>query len=470
MTLSFRARLTLWWLLAFGAVLTAADLFAYIGVRSFLERDLEAQLHTLAGTELASAVDEPGEGLHLHELPVGTGQAGEYADKFVQLIDRSGRVLMQSQRLGSGAALLDGSVLSRAIAGEAPVVDVEVNGRPGRMIGLVTPGPERYVVAVGLLTDKLNATLSRIRLLLVAVWGGALCVTGLAGFSLASRALGPVRRITQQASAIAEGEFGTRLDQPATEDEIGEMVRLLNRMLDRLRSALDANRRFAADASHELRSPLTAMMGEIDVTLRRERSASEYREALTVLRQRLDAMSGLTTALMVMVRAQEQTSPRISEVRLADLIDRVMTRSADAVAAARIHCRIDVPATTVVYGESSLLERVFDNLIRNAVQYNQDGGTVTVTARVEPGVGDWVPDVVVAAVHNTGARIPPDERERVFERFYRVDPSRSRRTGGAGLGLAICAEVVRLFKGSIAVVDAPEGTTIEVRLPGGHAS
>jgi two-component system OmpR family sensor kinase len=468
--LSFRTRLTLRWLIAFGVVLTVADLVVYVGVRQFLERDLEAQLRTLAGTELASAVDEPDEGLHLHELPARQSSAEEYADKFVQLITTDGRVLMQSHRLGTGGPLVEPSVLARALAGEAPVVDVIVNGQPGRMIALVTPGPERYVVAVGLLVDKLQATLGRVRLLLLAVWAGALCATGIVGFSLASQALGPVRRVTQQAAAIAGGQFGTRLDEPELDDEIAEMTRLLNQMLDRLRSALEANRRFAADASHELRSPLTAMIGELDVTLKRDRTTQEYREALTTLRQRLDTMSSLTADLMVLVRAQEKTAPPIGEVRVARSIARAMTRCQDAAAAMKLTCTVDVPPALVVYAEEALLERVFDNLLRNAVQYNIEGGSIAVTGRLTPGTGDWTPDDICIEVHNTGLSIPPEHRERVFERFYRLDPSRSRRTGGAGLGLAICREIVQLFKGAIDVTDSTEGTTIVVRLPGGTAT
>src|SRR5690606_34931594 len=116
-------------------------------------------------------------------------------------------------------------------------------------------------------TDRREATLREVRALLIGVGFGSLVLTAMLGMTLASRALAPVGRITTQAAAIAKGEFAARLDEPAADDEIGRMTRLLNEMLDRLRAALDANRNFAADASHELRGPLTAMLGEIDVTM-----------------------------------------------------------------------------------------------------------------------------------------------------------------------------------------------------------
>ncbi len=465
MTLSFRARLTLRWLSAFGVVLTLALAAVSVGVRAFLERDLDAQLRTLAATELASAVDEPGHGLHLHEFTVRGGQ--DYADKFVQLITARGVVLMQSPRLRSSPSLLGPETLAQTLGGASPLVEVAVGGRPGRMVGLATAGPERYVVAVGLFTDTLEATLRDLRWLLGGVWIGSMVVTALVGWSLASRALRPVRMITERAAAIAEGQFDTRLAPPDADDEIGRMTGLLNQMLERLRGALDANRRFAADASHELRSPLTVMLGEVDVALKREREGDEYRRVLTEVRTRLHEMGRLTEDLMLLVRAQENVAPPITDLPLLGLWREVMARAADGAAAAGVSLSVDVPAAMVVYAEAGLLGRVFDNLVQNAVQYNRDGGAVEVTARVEPGDGTWAADTVVIQVHDTGPGIPAAERERVFERFYRLDSSRSRRTGGAGLGLAISREIVRLFKGRIRIADtAVPGTTVEVRLPG----
>ncbi|MEP7116079.1 MAG: ATP-binding protein [Acidobacteriota bacterium] len=469
--LSFRSRLTLRWLTAFGLVLALAHTAVYVGAREFLQRDLDAQLRQLAGTELASAVDEPGLGVHLHEFPADAHGAAEVADKFVQLIDVSGRVLMQSPRLGAAPALLDGEALRRSLTGQPTVVAVVAAGRPGRMTGLVTPGPERYVVAVGLFTESLDSTLSRLARLLMGVWFGGLALTGLVGFSLASRALEPIRRITERAGAIADGHFAARLDPPAVDDEIGRMTQLLNRMLDRLHGALESNRRFAADASHELRGPLTAMRGEVDVTLKRERTPEEYREALSVVRERLSVMHALTDDLMLLVRAQEQRLPPVGEVHVADLLHRVSAHVGHAATASGVTVTVDADTSLVVYGEASLLERVFDNLVRNAIQYNRDHGSVAVRATMRAGAGDWVDGEILIEVTDTGVGIPEAERERVFERFYRLDASRSRRTGGAGLGLAISREIVQLFKGSIRVgATVGHGTTVEVRLPGGVAT
>ena len=470
MKLSFRARLTLRWLIGFGLVLALAFVAVYAGIRQFLVRDLDAQLRTLAGTELASAVDEPGQGVHLHEFSVGAGDAQDYAGKFVQLLTREGRVLMQSPGLGRTPPLIKGQALRDALDGRAPVFDVDVNGRQGRMTALVTAGPERYFVAVGLYTDKLTTTLSQLRTLLALVWLGSLGLTAVLGFTLASRALAPIHRITRRAAAIAQGQFAARLDEPTVQDEIGEMTKLLNEMLARLHGAIEANQRFAADASHELRSPLTAMLGEIDVTLKRDRSAAEYREALEILRTRLTELGGLTEDLMLLVRGQERQDTAVFEVSVGDVLRSVAERNAPAARAAGVTIHVQSPPALTAYAEPRLLERVFDNLVQNAVQYSPAGSDVTLTGRLNTAASttDWVADEAVVTVRDGGPGIPAGERDRVFERFYRLDPSRSRRTGGSGLGLAISREIVQLFKGTIRVadVDGP-GTTIEVRLPGG---
>jgi two-component system OmpR family sensor kinase len=290
------------------------------------------------------------------------------------------------------------------------------------------------------------------------------------GFTLASQALAPIHRITRRAAAIAQGQFAARLDEPTLQDEIGQMTKLLNEMLARLHGAIEANQRFAADASHELRSPLTAMLGEIDVTLKRDRSGAEYREALELLRTRLTELGGLTEDLMLLVRGQERRDTAVFEVSVGDVLRIVAERNAPAARAAGVTICVQAPPDLKAYAEPRLLERVFDNLVQNAVQYSPSGSDVTVAARLATAAADadWVADEAVVTVRDAGPGIPGDERDRVFERFYRLDPSRSRRTGGSGLGLAISREIVQLFKGTIRVAetDGP-GTTVEVRLPGG---
>ena len=466
--LSFRAWLTLQWTLAFGCVLALASVAIYVGTRSFLTADLAAQLRTLAGTELASATDS---GIHLHEFPAASLGQGEYAGKFVQLVDLDGKVLIQSADHASAPSLLPVAVVRAAATGEAPLTPVVLNGRRGLMTALpINADGNTVVLAVGLYTDRLDATLARLSWLLFAVSALGLGLTAVVGFVLATRALRPIAHIAERAGTIARGHFDARLEPPMRQDEIGRMTVVLNEMLDRLQAALDANRRFASDASHELRSPLTAMLGELEVALKRDRDAAEYRESLAIVRDRTKALTALVEDLMILVRAQEGAPPPITEIPLGHVLQAAATRLEPLADERQIAIHIAPMDALTIYADPALLARVFDNVLRNAVLYNIPGGRVDVSADLEPADGGtWAAATAVIRVCDTGHGIPEAEWDRVFERFYRTDQSRSRRTGGTGIGLSIASEVVRLFGGAIRVADSsPAGTTIEIRLPGGQ--
>jgi two-component system OmpR family sensor kinase len=469
-SMSFRARLTLRWTLAFGLLLGLANITVYLGVRGFLVGDLDAQLRTLAGTELASAVDTIP--LHVHDFPDTVFSDQSVAQKFVQVLTAEGEVVVQSAALGSSPPLVPRDELLAAGEAPPPVFAVTVLGRPGRMIALPTDADgKRLVVAVGVFTERLQTGLRRTAILLVLVWLGGLGLTALLGAVISSHALAPVAWITERAAAIARGNFSARLDPPTVDDEIGRMTTLLNRMLERLHAALEANRRFAADASHELRGPLTAMLGELDVTLKRERSPDEYRETLTIVRERMKDVVELAENLMLLVRAQEGRTSHIGEVSIIPRLRHAVEQVAADAAARGIEVTFATVPDMVAYGDEHLLARVFDNLLRNAVQYNRPGGRVEVTGHFEEAAGDWTTGFAVVEIRDTGRGIAEEERERVFERFYRTDESRSRRTGGVGLGLSICREVVTLFGGTVRIVaSSPEGSTFEVRLPGAPIS
>ena len=466
---SFRARLTLRWTLAVGVLLGLANVAVYAGAFVYLHRWLDGHVRTVAATEAASSTDGATD-VHLHEAPFTQLDAGDFTEKLVQIFDESGRLVLQSTALGNHERLVSPELVRRALAGEAPMVDAEVDGRRARLAVLTASRDgQPFAVAVGLFADDVDRGLAFLSWLLGGVW--LVSVTGTAGlgYLLASRALAPVARITERAAWIAQGHFDARLDTPRVHDEVGRMTTLLNSMLDRLQHALDANRRFAADASHELRSPLTAMAGELDVALRHPRTAESYRETLVVVRRRLAVLTELAGDLMLLSRVQEGADEiALREVALGSVVDEAFARWA-AVAAAR-HVTLSRHALdgTSVYGDPGLVSRIIDNVVANAVHYNREGGEVRVTARLtEPAADAWAPTLVTIEVHDQGTGIPATDHERVFERFFRLDESRRRHTGGTGLGLAICREVVRALGGTIRVgASSPAGTTIEITLPG----
>jgi two-component system, OmpR family, sensor kinase len=471
MRMPFRLQLTLWWAAAFGLLLAVANIAIYTAFDGYLRRDLDRKVRTVAAAELASSTD--GAGIHLHPLPKDALAEGEFADTFVQILSVDGSVRLASPAVRDLPALVGQAQVQAAMDGRAPLVSLVVNGRPGRAAVLRTEiGGERYAVMVGLYRDGIEAHLSRLAWVLGLVWVAGLVTTAALGYWLTSRALAPVVGISRRAARIARGDFAARLDPPVRLDEVGEMTRSLNEVLDRLHGALEGHRRFASDASHELRTPITAMAGEIDVALMRPRTEEEYRDTLAVVRERLSSLTTLCEDLMLLVNAQEGAPGlELREVPLLPQLQRSATQLAGAAAArdVRIEAR-DLPDLTA-YADPRLLARVLDNVLANAVFYNRDGGRVEVSGAAADRSEARTVDTVFITVRDTGSGIPPDEFERVFDRFYRLDQSRAPGTGGSGLGLAICREVLAVLRGSIRIAaSSREGTTFEIGLPGRVAS
>jgi two-component system OmpR family sensor kinase len=460
--------LTLRWTAAFGLLLACANTAVYMGVRVYAERDLDANLRTLAATEIASSTDAGG-ALHLHEIPIEDLGGGEFTGKFVQYYAMDGTVVFGSSIL-RGRRVLDEAAFARARGNDHGVVAVDIDGRRGRLVTAhIRDASAPYIAAVGLFTDQLDALLGRLAAVLIAVWVFGLAFTAWLGSLLASRALGPIDEITARAARIATGDIDMRLDPPRTDDEIGRMTRLLNEMLDRLHRVIDGNRRFAADASHELRTPLTAMGGEIDVTLRRERTAAEYQETLQRLRGQIDGLAGMAEQLMVLVRAEEGSSDlRAEEVPLRPLVDAAYTRVEAEARSRGIALGHEGLDHLVAYGQPVLLARAIENVIANAVKYNRDGGSVLVRGHDEPAPDDaWQTGRLRLEVVDSGPGIPAAEWERVFDRFYRREPSRSRRTGGSGLGLALGRAIAVWHGGSLRIrTSSDAGTVFELAVPG----
>ena len=469
---TFRARLTLWWTLGFGLILAAADSAVYTAFRGYLGRDLDLKVRTVAATELGSSTDGPT--VHLHELPSEALARGEYTDKFVQIFDATGGLHLSSASLRGAAPLVAPDIVRAALEGGAPVVTVVVDGRPARAAVLRTrKGSESYAVLVGVFRDRIDAHLGKLAWVLALVWIAGVAATSGLGYWLASQVLAPVVGITRRAARISKGEFAVRLEPPARHDEVGAMTQSLNDVLERLHGAMEAHRRFASDASHELRAPIGAMTSLIDVALRQPRTAGEYRETLGLVGQRLADLTGLCEDLMLLVRAQEGARELdLREVAVLPQLEAAAQRLAGHLSARDIRIEARELPDLVAYADPRLLARVFDNVLSNAVSYNRDHGIVVLTGSAQTSTGDeWRVDSIIVTITDTGPGIERGEWDRVFDRFYRVDASRSRRTGGSGLGLAICREILAALGGSIRIVNSStNGTTFEISLPGRLAS
>ncbi|HEY1066491.1 MAG TPA: ATP-binding protein, partial [Pirellulales bacterium] len=282
------------------------------------------------------------------------------------------------------------------------------------------------------------------------------------GWLLASLALRPIENMTRAAAEISEKNLRHRLDVTTAPSEMQDLAATLNGAFDRLEDAFGRLRKFTADASHELRTPLAIASSHVQLALSRERSGEDYRKTLTTCRAALDRMGRLVESMLTLARLDAETARAPSKTCDASRL------AAEAVALLRPlaeehNATIAGPdpeaEAVLVSADPDRLLQVILNLAGNAIYYNRPEGRVDVTVWAEGAEA-------VLRIADQGEGIAPEDQPRIFERFFRADKSRSRRRGGAGLGLSIVKRIVELHDGKISFTSVPgEGTTFEVRLP-----
>jgi signal transduction histidine kinase len=273
--------------------------------------------------------------------------------------------------------------------------------------------------------------------------------------------LSPVDQITQTARSISVQNLSSRLSVPQTGDELQRLSETLNNMLERLEAAFKKIIQFTADASHELRTPVAVMRTRTELSLRKPRSAEEYREALTQVHSELEKTSELVERLMLLARAHYgvEALQLVSE-DLREIAREVCSQGKTLSEAKDIMFRQQVPEQPVwVKADPHALRRLFLILIDNAIKYTPEGGRVDVVVRQENGFA-------IGEVRDTGIGIAPEDLANVFERVYRADKARSRESGGVGLGLSIGRWIAEAHAGTIAVQSSLGGGSIfQLRLP-----
>jgi two-component system OmpR family sensor kinase len=296
--------------------------------------------------------------------------------------------------------------------------------------------------------------------LFVAMSAALLLSVGAAGAVLTRRAFGAIDDVVQKAHRIGDEDLSQRLPHPGTADEVGRLVDTLNEMLARIEHGFDVQRRFTADASHELRSPLSRLRTELELALRRPREPAAYVETLRSGLEEVERLTLLVEELLVLARidaGQEQGGAE--RVVLNGLVEEALVRMKPIASAREVSVALDAAGSVrarVAPGSAGL---VLDNLLDNAIKFSPIGARVVVRLSVDGT------DAVLRVI-DQGPGIRRDELERVFERFYRGPSARAGSTPGMGLGLALSQAIVHAHGGTIRASNAdPSGAVFEVRLP-----
>ncbi len=455
-----RTRLTLWYVLVLAALLV----FYSVGTSFLLVWHLKQQLGVRAIEDLETV-----EGLlyfgadgklRLRDDYHNHPESKLVQERLLEILSPEGAVLYRNDRLGNRA--LGG----RPYNGEGEGGYSERSSRlsDGTRVRLVSRrhNLESHPVLMRLAysEEPIWQHLEGMVLVFSLALPVALALAGLAGYKLAQRALAPVEDMARQAERITSERLHERLPAQNDDDELGHLARVFNTTLGRLEQSFEQLRRFTSDASHELRTPLAAIRSVGEVGLQKDGSREEYRDTVGSMLEETNRLTRLVDALLTISRADEgrlvlQRAPiavlgllRESTELLGVLMEEKKQRLV-----------LEGDAGAVTEGDRVFLRQALVNLLHNAVKYSPMGGSIAVSVWKKA-------DMIELQVVDSGPGIPPEHQAKVFDRFYRVDSSRSRAGGGAGLGLAIAKWVVEAHGGDIRLRNAAAGGCIFcIRLP-----
>jgi len=464
---SFRAVLALRVAGGIAAGVLAISVLSYLALREILDRELDASLVNVASIQASSLTEDPSGIMRFHEWELTPEEAASIRDlnRFAQVWSGEGESLLRTQYITTDLPL-NRDALAAAIGGDLAWTEGVFEGIPIRSLyyPLERLGAlhTRHVLQVAAPLASRDRMLRTVALFLLGLTLSSGVAAFAAGWWLASRMIQPVDDVIDQVETIGV-EGGRRVIRAyADTREYQRLVQVLNGMLVRLDSALEAQRRFTADASHELRSPLTALRGELEVARRKERSKEEYTRVLDSALDEVDRLSRIAEDLLTLTRSEAGVvNPHSELVDLRARVSHAMGRLARKAGEKGVQMILEEEEPAPAMVDPDLLDRVAWNLLDNAIKFTPSGGEVTVRVGSE---GEFA----TLLVEDTGPGIPEDRIHQVFERFVRLDDSRTpgSREGGTGLGLAIVRAITELHGGRVEAFNRGEGgARFKVSLP-----
>lgn len=463
MTSSFRYQLAARFTAAMTFAALAVSAVGFLGLRGTLDRQIDASLVNVASIQAASVTSDPGGRMDFHEWNVTPEEAAALRDliRYAQIWSESGASLQRSRFLALDLPL-DTAALAEAAAGNLAWTEERLDGGRIRSVyyplGRLGASHTRHVLQVAGPLGARDRTLRTAGLFLAGIVLFVASGTFAGSWWLAGRALRPVHEIIDQAEEIGAGSLGKRIRAHADAHEVRRLVEVLNTMLARIDAAFDAQRRFVGDASHELRSPITALRGELELALRRERSPEEYRRVIASALEETERLTRLAEDLLTLARSDAGViEPRRRDVDLAAVVrgsvERLKPRAREKGVA------LEASTGGVVTGlyDPDLLARAVWNLIENAIKFTPGGGRVDVSVSARNGGS-------VVEVADNGPGIPEADLERVFDRFYVTGSART--PSGTGLGLFIVRAIAEAHGGRVTAANlAPAGACFTLDLP-----
>jgi len=455
-SLSIGVKLTVWYAVWMATALCGLGLLAFLSMRHSIHATVDEQLRDRMNV-VQRTVDHS---LRKGSVDILRRELDEDSElrpqiDLLQIWDDQGSLIYQSTPLKTTGLPPPGSLPQPAKTmwiGEDPIrvleASVAVNGR-------------LYHIQAAARMEEFYEALGRFRGRLLLFTPLALLLASGLGYWMSRRALAPVDQITRAAQQISAQNLSARLSVPPSGDELQRLAETLNQMLERIEAALERVTRFSADASHELRTPITVMRTRTELALRRQRTPAENQQTLEQLHAELVRTSQLLDNLMLLARADSGTEQlRFAPANLVYIIEDVLTQVRPIADEKGVALQGALPDQAIwIAGDLQLLQRLFLILVENAVKYTPKAGLVSVALEARNGTA-------TVKIRDTGIGIGEDDLPHIFDRFYRADKARTRELGGAGLGLSIGRWIAEVHGGSVDVESrVGAGSTFEVSLP-----
>lgn len=455
-------KLTLWYIFTFTVSTLVIFGFLYFRLRHQLIKEIDQFLldETMEMERVLSRA--PQETLFLMRFEDEV-MGRKYYPFFFQILNREGTPLYTSKGFGELGYAVPAEVLANAKNGQETRERFISSKRrtPYRIIS--TPvyqnGAFHQIIQIGTHLHFARKNLVHFRNNILAALLIVLVLGTLGGWTLARRSLSPISYIVSKTRAITSENLNERLQMRGTEDEIDELIYTINEMIARLDISFKQMTEFTADASHELKTPICALKGEAEVLLSKIRSSGEYQEGLAHFIERFDYLNRMINDLILLSKFDShQAELNLIPLRLDSLLKDIVNLFRALAEQKNIDLIMEPLPEVRVVGDKVRLQQLFTNLIDNAIKYTREG---SIQVTLEKNEGN-----AIVKINDTGIGIPKEDQPNIFKRFYRADKSRSKETGGVGLGLSIAEWIANAHRGKIEVEsELHKGSSFTLYLP-----
>ena len=460
MSLTTKARLTIWFSIVVSFILIIFAFSVYFFTRSQLYNSIDDKLLSIAKlTYDSSLYFAPSNDIPKAMSTFLKGYKIRQSGSVIRILDVSAKDIDISE------IPLNKESLKKAFNGYMVFENYFLKNKKFALRILTYPvivdGYVISIIQVGTSLDFLFASLKKLIYVMLILLPIGILISIISGYFLAENSLRPIKLITKKAKRISAENLDEKISGDFPDDEIGELAKTFDKMMERLKESFDELRQFSADVSHELRTPLTILKGEIELALKLDREPEYYKKTLLSALEEVDRLKRLVEDLLFLSKADAgKITCSFTKVDILEVVLSVINVLKFLIKQRNIKLDIDGEPEIFVKGDENLLKQLIYNLVHNAIKYNRDRGKIKILIQKIRN------KKVKIVINDTGYGIPEEHLKNIFNRFYRIDKSRTRSEGGLGLGLNIAKKIVDLHNGEIkvrSIID--KGTEFEVIIP-----